>query len=170
MLFPCTQWWHPPATGSISQIWKSWQDSLFQSLKPLCFSLSIPLFTRQIFTEGLSCVKHWARITTINRNICCGCLVTKSCRPPYDLTVCSLPGSSVHGISQTRMIERVSLAFSRGSSWPKDWTQVSCNCRQILYHRSHSVQFSRSVVSNSLRPHEMQHTRPPCPSPTPGVH
>ena len=33
-----------------------------------------------------------------------------------------------------------------------------------------SVQFNRSVVSNSLRPHESQHARPPCPSPTPGVH
>ena len=33
-----------------------------------------------------------------------------------------------------------------------------------------SVQFSRSVVSNSLRPHELQHIRPPCPSPAPGVH
>ena len=33
-----------------------------------------------------------------------------------------------------------------------------------------SVQFSRSVVSNFLRPHESQHTRPPCPSPSPGVH
>ena len=33
-----------------------------------------------------------------------------------------------------------------------------------------SVQFSHSVMSNSLRPHELQHTRPPCPSPTPGVH
>ena len=33
----------------------------------------------------------------------------------------------------------------------------------------HSVQFS-SVVSNSLQPHESQHARPPCPSPTPGVH
>ena len=33
-----------------------------------------------------------------------------------------------------------------------------------------SVQFSRSVVSDSLRPHEPQHTRPPCLSPTPGVH
>ena len=32
------------------------------------------------------------------------------------------------------------------------------------------VQFSRSVVSDSLRPHELQHARPPCPSPTPGVH
>ena len=33
-----------------------------------------------------------------------------------------------------------------------------------------SVQFSRSVVSDSLRPHKLQHTRPPCPSPTPRVH
>ena len=33
-----------------------------------------------------------------------------------------------------------------------------------------SVQCSRSVVSDSLRPHELQHARPPCPSPTPGVH
>jgi len=33
-----------------------------------------------------------------------------------------------------------------------------------------SVQFSHSVVSDSLRPHESQHARPPCPSPTPGVH
>ena len=33
-----------------------------------------------------------------------------------------------------------------------------------------SVQFSCSVVSDSLRPHESQHVRPPCPSPTPGVH
>ena len=33
-----------------------------------------------------------------------------------------------------------------------------------------SVQFSRSVMSDSLQPHESQHARPPCPSPTPGVH
>ena len=33
-----------------------------------------------------------------------------------------------------------------------------------------SIQLSRSVVSHSLWPHESQHTRPPCPSPTPGVH
>ena len=33
-----------------------------------------------------------------------------------------------------------------------------------------SVQFIRSVMSDSLRPHESQHARPPCPSPTPGIH
>ena len=46
-----------------------------------------------------------------------------------------------------------------------------CLYPHILYSFSASVsQFSRSVVSNSLRPHELQHARPPCPSPTPGVH
>ena len=39
-----------------------------------------------------------------------------------------------------------------------------------LFHRFSSVQFSHSVVSDSLQPHELQHARPPCPSPTPGVH
>ena len=39
-----------------------------------------------------------------------------------------------------------------------------------MYSQCDTVQFSLSVMSNSLRPHELQHTRPPCPSPTPGVH
>ena len=34
----------------------------------------------------------------------------------------------------------------------------------------YSVQFSRSVVSDSLQPHDLQQARPPCPSPTPGVY
>ena len=40
----------------------------------------------------------------------------------------------------------------------------------IRVFQFNSVQFSRSVMSDSLRPHELQHARPPCPSPTPGVH
>ena len=49
------------------------------------------------------------------------------------------------------------------------------NCNSLLNnHQQENVQsvsqFSRSVVSNSLQPHEPQHVRPPCPSPTPGVH
>ena len=39
-----------------------------------------------------------------------------------------------------------------------------------LAHPTCSVQFSPSVMSDSLQPHELQHARPPCPSPTPGVH
>ena len=39
---------------------------------------------------------------------------------------CSLPGSSVHGILQARVLEWVAISFSRGSSRPRDQTQVSC--------------------------------------------
>ena len=40
---------------------------------------------------------------------------------------CSLPGSSIHGILQARILEWVAIPFSRGSSPPRDRTQVSCN-------------------------------------------
>ena len=39
---------------------------------------------------------------------------------------CSPPGSSVHEISQTRILEWVAISFSKGSSQPRDWTWVSC--------------------------------------------
>ena len=38
----------------------------------------------------------------------------------------SLPGSSVHGISQARILERVAIPFSRGSSQPRNQTRISC--------------------------------------------
>jgi len=56
------------------------------------------------------------------------------------------------------------------------WLCASMNCSMqgfpvlSLSTSINSVQFSCSVLSHSLRPHESQHTRPPCPSPTPGVH
>ena len=46
---------------------------------------------------------------------------------------CSPPGSSVHGISQARILEWVAISFSRGSSWPRDQICVSCIGREILY-------------------------------------
>ena len=49
---------------------------------------------------------------------------------------CSPPSSSVHGISQERILEWVAISFSRRSFWPRDWTCVSCIGRQILYHRA----------------------------------
>ena len=45
-----------------------------------------------------------------------------------------------------------------------------CSSNFSFWFSGYSVQFSRSVVSNSMWPHEPQHARPPCPSPTPGVH
>ena len=56
----------------------------------------------------------------------------------------------------------VTLSFKTFRKKKKKWIEIT-NCGFS------SVQFS-SVVSDSLRPHESQHARPPCPSPTPGVH
>ena len=49
-------------------------------------------------------------------------VMSDSCDP----TDCSLPGSSVHGVLQARILGWVAIFFLRGSSWPRDWTQVSC--------------------------------------------
>ena len=53
-------------------------------------------------------------------------LVPQSCLPLWNPMDCSPWGSSVHGILQARMLERVAIPFSRGSSGPRDWTYISC--------------------------------------------
>ena len=53
-------------------------------------------------------------------------LVTQSCPTLCDPTDCSLPGSSVHAVSQARIWEWVAIPFSSGSPWLRDRTQVSC--------------------------------------------
>ena len=55
------------------------------------------------------------------------------------------------------------------NSWCPYWFLTLLTLPRQKAH-FHSDQISRSVVSDSLRPHESQHARPPCPSPTPGVH
>ena len=52
--------------------------------------------------------------------------VAQSCLTLCDPLDCSPPGSSVHGILQARILEWAAISFSRGSSQPRDWTQVSC--------------------------------------------
>ena len=52
--------------------------------------------------------------------------VAQSCPTLWEPMDCSLPGSSVHGIFQARILEWVAIFFSRGSSWPRDRTRVSC--------------------------------------------
>ena len=51
--------------------------------------------------------------------------VAKSCPTLSDPMNCSPPGSSVHKLSQARRLERVAISFSKGSSWPRDWTCLS---------------------------------------------
>ena len=53
------------------------------------------------------------------------CSVTQSCPTLCDPMDCYLPGSSVHGILQARILQQVAMPSSRESSWPRDQTQVS---------------------------------------------
>ena len=55
------------------------------------------------------------------------------------LTLCDsmdsrLPGSTVHGIFQARILEWAAVSFSRGPSWSRDWTHIICISRWNLYH------------------------------------
>ena len=50
---------------------------------------------------------------------------------------CSLPGPSVHEILQARILEWITIPFSRGSSQPRDRTQVSCIAGRFFYHLRH---------------------------------
>ena len=61
-------------------------------------------------------------------------------------------------------LEKEMAAHSSISAWKTPWTE------EPNRPQSSSVQLSHSVVSDSLWPHESQHARPPCPSPTPGVY
>ena len=60
-------------------------------------------------------LKHWRKERKI-------ALICVQLLRPMD---CSLPGSSAHGIFQARILEWVAISFSRGSSWPRNQTQVS---------------------------------------------
>ena len=64
------------------------------------------------------------------------------------LELYSPPGSSAYGTSQARVLEWVAISFSKGYSWPRDWTRVSCMGRWILYHwargYTHLITFLKS--------------------------
>ena len=71
----------------------------------------------------------WATREALNKsslNFLMLFLVIQSCPTLCDPMDCSPPGSSVHGVLQARILKWVAIPSSRGSSQPKDWTQVSC--------------------------------------------
>ena len=160
----------------------------------------------------ISCIEVSDVLGKERKNSTCGmlafdCVWAKSLhlcltlRNPMD---CSLPGFSVHGIFQARILEWVAIsklwkiqeemgipyhitcllrnlyagqeATVRTRHETVDWFKIGkvvhqgCILSPCLFNiNAESVsQFSRSVVSDSLRPHGLQHTRLPCPSPTPG--
>ena len=106
--------------GSSSSLWvytwvtlsRNRQES--STVQGLLYFLSLPLQMNYKITKTLEA-------EFASSSLCMCVLDAQSC-DPID---CSPPGSSVHGISQGRMLEWVAVSSSRGSSWPRDWTWVS---------------------------------------------
>ena len=64
---------------------------------------------------------------------------------------CSLPGYSVHGIFQARILEWVAISFSKGSSQPRDQTRVSCIVgRRFTVWATREAQFSYSLLNKAV--------------------
>ena len=78
-------------------------------------------------------------------------LVAQSCPTLCEPMHCSLLDSSIHGILQARILERVTVPFFSRSSLPRDQIQVSCICRQILTCLSHQI------INQTLLLHEICH-------------
>ena len=104
------------------------------------FSLKILPCTVSFFILHIRKVQYflwlWNVLSTLPKRCHC-CSVAQACLTLCDPMGHNLPGSSVHGIIQGRILEQVSISSSGGSSRPRDWTHVSCiPCivRQILYH------------------------------------
>ena len=80
---------------------------------------------------------HMHTHTHTYTHICCCCyLVDKSYLTLCHPTNCSQPASSVHGISQERILKWVTISFSEGSTQPRDQTHISCIGQRISYHWS----------------------------------
>ena len=71
---------------------------------------------------------EWIKMWYIpyNRILAIGSLVTKSCPTLVIPQTVAMPGSSVYRIFQARLLDWVSISFSTGSSWPRDWNLVFC--------------------------------------------
>ena len=96
------------------------------------FSFLLPRkqpFLSMILSKALCLTQAQCHISYV----CC-CLATKSCQALWDPMDSNPPGSSVHEISQARILEWVAISFSSGSSAPRDQTCISCIGRQTLYH------------------------------------
>ena len=86
---------------------------------PICISCVFCTASRFFTTQllGKPFLRSWSEVKWSE--------VAQSCPTLCDPMDCSLPGSSVHGIFQARILEWVAISFSRRSSQPGDWNQVS---------------------------------------------
>ena len=95
------------------------------------------VFSRKQFLEFIYCMWRLFKLFFFFIVYAFVCMLIQSRPTLCDPMDCSPSGSSVHRISQARILECANISFSRGSSWVRDWTWISCIFlidRQILHH------------------------------------
>ena len=108
-------------TGIYTSVWKS-REGFWPGWG--CCEIRVP---KQHYIHYLT----WALPETYLKILLHACPVIQSCLTLWDATDYSLPGSFIHGIFQTRILEQVAISSFRGSSRPRDQTHVSCICFTI---------------------------------------
>ena len=99
--------------------------------------LSITIFQIKSHTQKCQVNSQRSHIYLVTNLCVCVCMSvgTLSCPTLCDPMNCSLPGFSVHGIFQARIVERVAISYSMGSSQPRDRNPISCvSCTGIRIH------------------------------------
>ena len=123
-----------------------WSSPNFRSLPVESFLLPLPC--EALHVDGCGCrplILQFSAWAPINPSLLekylavCWCQAAYSAQLGLTLVIpwTSLPGSSVHGVFQTRILEWVAIPSSRGSCRPRDWMHVSCtSCigRRVLHH------------------------------------
>ena len=137
-----------------------WQTSLHldpQSASELTHS-DVPWQFPLSSVQSLSPVRHSEGVETKTDFIFGGFKITAD-------------GDRSHEIGRLLLLGRKVMTNLDSTLKSRDITLPTKACLvKLWFFQFSSVQFSRSVMSDSLQPHESQHTRPPCPSPAPGVY
>ena len=166
--FPLSRWCHPTISSSVIPFSSCPQSFLASGSFPMS----------QLFASGGQLIGVSASTSVLPMN-------TQDWSPLGWTGWISLQSKGFSRVSSNTTVQKnqfFSTQLSLYSSshihtWPLEKTialtrrTFTDKVMSLLFNMpSQFSQFSHSVVSNSLRPHESQHARPPCPSPTPGVH
>ena len=160
-------WWH------LSQIHYSGHDIFIpigvRSSFRIKTNLSVPRLTwisqmSTLLDTASYCLRSISNMLLFKASICVYVSV-QSCPTLCDPMDCSLPGSSVHGISQVRILEWVTISSSRGSSQPRDQTHISyisCIGRWLLYHCTtlEAQSFYCMLFKWTSQSHDLCHQKP----------
>ena len=121
-IFATTPWYFQAFENNTFRKLSSISEVQFQGLYFFCFHVDMTWCSHVDVPMG------WDTAETLSTSFTMICHQVKSLSRVWlcDPMDCSSPSSSIHGIFQARVLEWVAISFSRGSSWPRDRTQVSC--------------------------------------------